>query len=261
MESVENDIHHNFSVAFLRTEYYIRKSKAWINSDEFKKKIYSDIACLIEHGYQKILLRAPDIQLNELSLYDARVKKEDNSIIGHRGIRMSYLYDFYFTDFHALCDELKKYFTIEIDVVLPYVTQIRECESYHQTNNLHIMVETPSMLMQLGKHKILKNIKGYIIGLNDLYSLYFGAARQINYYRNEMSELVDFVTDTICQGDIQKDQVYWAGYYSVKSCQSIVERGFKNIIIDQKALSSKNKSMDDVWELYDKQLENIRRKL
>ncbi|WP_438900681.1 putative PEP-binding protein [Dickeya undicola] len=261
MQSIESKAHEDFDEAFLRTEYYIRKSKSWIDSLEFKKSLYSDIRQAEKKGYKRILLRAPDIQLNELAMYDSRFSKEDNSIIGHRGIRIYNIYKDYFSDFSELYEEIIRKFTLSIDIVWPYVTQLRECDLFKFTSSYYIMVETPALLVDLVKNNIRKEIKGYIIGLNDLYSLYFGASRQVSYYRKDMSELISFTFEMLEKSNIEKKNIYWAGYHSKQDTLLISKKGFENIIIDQKTLTCADSTMDQVWGLYDKELKKIRRML
>ncbi|MEW5289997.1 putative PEP-binding protein [Erwinia papayae] len=261
MQSIESETHKHFEDAFFRTEYYIRQSKSWIDSSEFKEKLYADIQHAAENGYKRILLRAPDIQLNELAIYDARFNKEDNSIIGHRGIRIQHLYHDYFSDFRELYQEIISSFSLSVEIVWPYVTQLRECDLFELTPSYYIMVETPALLIDLVQKRIREEIKGYVIGLNDLYSLYFGASRQVSYYRQDMSELINFTIEMIEKSKIEKKYIYWAGYYAEKDARLIVEKGFENLIIDQQALTCTDSTMDKVWGLYDKQLEKIRRVL
>ncbi len=221
-------------VGLVRGEYLVRKAGCYVTRATCRESIaaYLTRLCALL-APSPVWYRLIEMETSELNLLDGVDHQivEKTTMLGLRGIRRSLAYPETFAIEAQLLADLARRFE-NLHVVLPFVTQggeavaatriLRDCGF---ANQIGIMAEIPAALEAIDDF-IDVGIRHFTVGMNDLGSLFHGAARGLEVSPTRAPALRAFIGRAVAKARAAGATTTIAGYFDRDTYDWAADVGF-----------------------------------
>ena len=235
---------HVSAVGMLRSEYVCRRLQRHLPDpvcqDGLSQYLVSVLNAFPDRPVWYRFFDAPSHEVNMLRGCDAYIV-EDNPLMGIRGMRRALRFRKTFELEFSIVAELAADHP-NLNVMFPYISEIEElsygaavAESIGFSNRMSAMIETPSAIYLAPEFRAL-GLAHFIVGMNDLSSLFLGAGRGAGHDRHDHPAVVAALRGL--RESLHDCDLAVAGYIKPEFAPVAHDIGFDHIVVHYSSLPS-----------------------